>query len=98
VQLDGDSVGFRLPAKSVVRRTVSLEDPLVVRAVRSLLRIETTSARLLVYRTPAGWSEIHERRRSPEARLETIEHATARMIKRVRQLRTVALLRGSRQI
>lgn len=59
VQLHSNSVAFDYPAKSGVRRTVSLEDPLVVRAVRSLLRIETTSARLLVYRTPDGWSEIH---------------------------------------
>jgi DNA topoisomerase I len=59
VQLHGDSVAFDYPAKSGVRRTVSVEDPLAIRAVRSLLRIETTSARLLVYRTPDGWSEIH---------------------------------------
>ena len=35
------SVEFDYPAKSGVRRTVTLNDPLVVRAVRSLLRAET---------------------------------------------------------
>ncbi|MDT5168606.1 MAG: topoisomerase [Mycobacterium sp.] len=59
VQLRRESVAFDYPAKSGVRRTVSLEDPLVIRAVGSLLRVETTSPRLLVYRTADGWSEIH---------------------------------------
>jgi DNA topoisomerase IB len=59
VHLHADSVAFDYPAKSGVRRTVSLEDPLVIRSVRSLLRAGTTSPRLLVYRTPDGWSEIH---------------------------------------
>ena len=56
VRLHQDSVEFDYPAKSGVRRTVSLEDPLVIRAVRSLLRVKTTTPRLLVYRTSAGWS------------------------------------------
>jgi DNA topoisomerase-1 len=59
VRLHQDSVEFDYPAKSGVRRTVSLEDPLVIRAVRSLLRVKTTTPRLLVYRTSAGWSEVH---------------------------------------
>jgi DNA topoisomerase I len=54
-----DSVEFDYPAKSGVRRTVSLEDPLAVRAVRSLLRAETKTPRLLAYRTSDGWSEVH---------------------------------------
>ncbi len=59
VRLRRDRVEFDYPAKSGVRRTISLEDPLVVRAVRALLRAETASSRLLVYRTPDGWSEVH---------------------------------------
>jgi DNA topoisomerase-1 len=59
VRLRRDSVDFDYPAKSGVRRTVSLNDPLVIGAVKSLLRADTTSARLLVYRATDGWSEVH---------------------------------------
>jgi DNA topoisomerase IB len=58
VRLRRDSVEFDYPAKSGVRRTVSLDDPLVIRAVRSLLRAETPIPRLLVYRTSEGWCEL----------------------------------------
>jgi DNA topoisomerase I len=58
VRLRRDSVEFDYPAKSGVRRTVSLDDPLVIRAVRSLLRAETPIPRLLVYRTLEGWCEV----------------------------------------
>jgi DNA topoisomerase-1 len=59
VRLRQDCVDFDYPAKSGVRRTVSLEDPLVLRAVASLLRADTTNPRLLAYRTSDGWSEVH---------------------------------------
>jgi DNA topoisomerase I len=59
VQLRRDSVDFDYPAKSGVQRTISLEDPLVVRAVGSLMRAETTSTRLLAFRTSEGWTEVH---------------------------------------
>jgi DNA topoisomerase-1 len=59
VHLKRGSVEFDYPAKSGVRRTISLEDPLVIRAVRSLLRAEATTQRLLAYRTSDGWSEVH---------------------------------------
>jgi DNA topoisomerase IB len=59
VRLHRDSVEFDYPAKSGVRRTVSLEDPVVIRAVRSLLRAQTRIPRLLVYRSPDGWREVH---------------------------------------
>jgi DNA topoisomerase I len=59
VHLKRDSVEFDYPAKSGVRRTISLEDPLVIRAVGSLLRAEATTPRLLAYRTSDGWSEVH---------------------------------------
>ena len=42
-----------------MRRTVSIEGVPLIRAVRSLLRADTTIPRLLVYRTPDGWSEVH---------------------------------------
>lgn len=59
VRLRSDTVEFDYPAKSGVRRTVSLDDPLVIGAVRSLLRADTTSDRLLIYRASDGWSEVH---------------------------------------
>jgi DNA topoisomerase I len=58
VRVRRDSVEFDYPAKSGVRRTISLEDPLLIRAVRSLLRAQTDIPRLLVYRTPDGWCEV----------------------------------------
>jgi DNA topoisomerase IB len=36
-----------------------LEDPLVIKAMRSLLRSETKTPRLLAYRTSEGWCEVH---------------------------------------
>jgi DNA topoisomerase-1 len=59
VRLRSQRVEFAYPAKSGVRRTVSPDDPLVIRAVRSLLRADTKIPRLLVYQTPDGWSELH---------------------------------------
>lgn len=59
VHLKRDCVEFDYPAKSGVRRTISLEDPLVIRAVGSLLRADATTPRLLAYRSSDGWSEVH---------------------------------------
>jgi DNA topoisomerase-1 len=58
VRVGRNSVDFDYPAKSGVQRTISLEDPLLMKAVRSLLRAETTSERFLVYRTADGWCEV----------------------------------------
>ena len=59
VRLRRDSVEFDYPAKSGVQRTIELEDPLVVRAVRSLMRAQTRLPRLLVYRSDEGdWVEM----------------------------------------
>ena len=59
VRLHRDSVEFDYPAKSGVRRTIELDDPLVVRAVRALMRAETRLPRLLVYRSKEGdWVEM----------------------------------------
>ena len=53
------SVEFDYPAKSGVQRTIELEDPLVVRAVRALIRAQTPHSRLLVYRSDEGeWVEM----------------------------------------
>jgi DNA topoisomerase-1 len=58
VRAGRDCVQFDYPAKSGVRRTVSLEDPLVIRAVRALLRADTDIPRFLVYRNADGWCEV----------------------------------------
>ncbi|WP_370333794.1 DNA topoisomerase IB [Mycolicibacterium hippocampi] len=58
VTLRGGSVSFDYPAKSGVRRTLEIEDPEVVRAVRSLLRRTDRTERLLVCRSASGWADI----------------------------------------
>ena len=58
VTLRNGSVLFDYPAKSGVRRTLEVEDPRVVRAVRSLLRRADRTERLLVCRTASGWVDI----------------------------------------
>lgn len=52
------AVAFDFPAKSGVRRTWEIEDPQVVRAVRSLTRRADGTERLLVCRTASGWVDI----------------------------------------
>jgi DNA topoisomerase-1 len=59
VTLRKDSVEFDYPAKSGVRRTLELDDPEVVRAVRSLLRRSARSERLLMCRNGSGWIDVH---------------------------------------
>ena len=59
VTLRKDSVEFDYPAKSGVRRTLELDDPEVVRAVRSLLRRSARSERLLMCRNGSGWVDVH---------------------------------------
>ncbi|MGB2922746.1 MAG: DNA topoisomerase IB [Mycobacterium sp.] len=58
VTLRGGSVSFDYPAKSGVRRTLEIEEPEVVRAVRSLLRRTDRTQRLLVCRSASGWADI----------------------------------------
>jgi DNA topoisomerase-1 len=53
------AVVFDFPAKSGVRRTMEIEDPAVVAAVRSLLRRNCPSERFLVVRRASGWSDVH---------------------------------------
>lgn len=52
------AVEFDFPAKSGVRRTVEIEDPEVVRAVRALMRRPDRTERLLVCRTASGWIDV----------------------------------------
>ena len=52
------TVNFDYPAKSGVRRTLVVEDPEVVRAVRSLSGRTERTERLLVCRTASGWADI----------------------------------------
>jgi DNA topoisomerase I len=54
-----EAVAFDYPAKSGVRRTLQVEDPEVVRAVRALVRRDHRSERLLVCRSASGWTEVH---------------------------------------
>src|ERR1700758_2474408 len=58
VTVHRDAVEFDYPAKSGVRRTLEVEDPAVVRAVRALTRRSDRNERLLVYRTASGWIDI----------------------------------------
>ncbi|MDG4665934.1 DNA topoisomerase IB [Mycobacterium sp. 236(2023)] len=55
------AVMFEYPAKSGVQRSLEIEDPEVVRAVRSLMRREGRSDRLLVCRgaTNGAWVDVH---------------------------------------
>jgi DNA topoisomerase I len=53
------AVAFDFPAKSGVRRTLEIEDPAVVTAVRSLLRRDCPSDRFLVVKDTGGWKDVH---------------------------------------
>ena len=53
-----DAVAFDFPAKSGVRRTLEIDDPAVVKAVRSLLRRDCPSDRFLVTRNESGWTDL----------------------------------------
>jgi DNA topoisomerase-1 len=53
-----DAVAFDFPAKSGVRRVLEIEDPEVVRAVRSLVGRTDRTDRLMVCRSASGWTDI----------------------------------------
>lgn len=59
VAVRGDVVEFDYPAKSGVRRTLELDDPAVVRAVRSMLRRTCVGDRFLMCRKGTEWVELH---------------------------------------
>ncbi len=58
VTVRSHAVEFDYPAKSGVRRTVEVEDPEIVRAVRALMRRSGRTERLLVCRNASGWADI----------------------------------------
>jgi DNA topoisomerase IB len=58
VTVHRDAIEFDYPAKSGVRRTLQVEDPTVVRAVRALMRRTERTERLLVCRTVSGWIDV----------------------------------------
>ncbi|AFM18871.1 topoisomerase IB [Mycolicibacterium chubuense NBB4] len=59
VTLKKNAVEFDYPAKSGVQRTVEVDDPEVVRAVRSLMRRNERTERLLVCRSNSGsWVDV----------------------------------------
>jgi DNA topoisomerase-1 len=59
VTLAQKAVEFDYPAKSGVRRTLVIEEPEVVRAVRALMRRPDRSERLLVCRNGSEWIDVH---------------------------------------
>jgi DNA topoisomerase-1 len=59
VSLQRQAVEFDFPAKSGVRRTLTIEDPDVVRSVRALLRRPDRTERFLACQNSAGWRDIH---------------------------------------
>ncbi len=58
VTLQREAVEFDFPAKSGVRRTLTIDDPEVVRAVRALLRRPDRTDRLLACRNSSDWADI----------------------------------------
>ncbi|MGV0734879.1 DNA topoisomerase IB [Mycobacterium syngnathidarum] len=59
ITLRPDAVEFDYPAKSGVRRTLVVDDPAVLRAVRSLQRSRSNGERLLAFRNSSEWAEVH---------------------------------------
>jgi DNA topoisomerase-1 len=59
ISLQRQAVEFDYPAKSGVQRTLVIEDPEVVRSVRSLLRRPDRTDRFLVCRNGSGWIDLH---------------------------------------
>lgn len=59
VSVRGGRVGFDYLAKGGVRRTVTLTDPQLAKAVASLRRAQSGSDRLLVYRKGREWQAVH---------------------------------------
>ena len=58
VTLQREAVEFDFPAKSGVRRTLTIDDPEVVRSVRALLRRPDRTDRLLACRNSSDWADI----------------------------------------
>ena len=52
-------LAFRFPAKSGVLREATVSDPLVAKAISALKRSRTGTDRLLCYKAPDGWHDVH---------------------------------------
>lgn len=59
VAVQRGAIEFDFPAKSGIRRTLTIDDPEAVRSVRALLRRPERTERLLVCRNGSGWADIH---------------------------------------
>ncbi|MFC9362798.1 DNA topoisomerase IB [Rhodococcus sp. NPDC057014] len=59
VDVHRGEIRLDFPAKSGVQRVLAIEDASLATAVRSLLRSDADTDRLLVYRTDSGWAEVH---------------------------------------
>ncbi|MDF3312014.1 DNA topoisomerase IB [Rhodococcus sp. T2V] len=59
VDVHRDEVRLDFPAKSGVQRVLAIDDASLATAIRSLLRSDADTDRLLVYRTDDGWVEVH---------------------------------------
>jgi DNA topoisomerase I len=59
VALQKQAVEFDYPAKSGVRRTLLIDDPEVVRSVRTQLLRRDRTERFLVCRNGSGWTDLH---------------------------------------
>lgn len=59
VTVQRNAIEFDFPAKSGVRRTLTIDEPTAVRSVRALLRRPERTERLLVCRNGSGWTDLH---------------------------------------
>jgi DNA topoisomerase I len=58
ITLGKEAIEFDYPAKSGVRRTLTIDDPEVVRSVRALLRRPDRTERLLACRNSSEWVDV----------------------------------------
>ncbi|MEO3761547.1 DNA topoisomerase IB [Mycobacterium sp. B14F4] len=59
VTVQRNAIEFDFPAKSGVRRTLTIDDPTAVHSVRALLRRPERTERLLVCRNGSGWADVN---------------------------------------
>src|SRR5207245_256630 len=59
VRIRDASAHFRYQAKGGIERTINIDDPGVVTAVKQLRRYRKGGDRLLAFRDRDGWHEIH---------------------------------------
>ncbi|GAB3006663.1 DNA topoisomerase IB [Amycolatopsis acidiphila] len=59
VRVRGNEITFCYNAKGSIERTHSITDEELAKVIKALLRADSGSDRLLVYRDSAGWHEVH---------------------------------------